>query len=660
MLTARGWSFLLVVLLMLAGGLFARVAALTILSLTLVVWFVGEFVVFASRAQSLHRRLRVTREVRDDRGAVTTLWAGREFEVRVRLGSDGWLSLPYVSAADRVPFGVDHLSGLSRAEGPVGAGAELVLRYRVRCGDPGTARFEGVRVQTADYQGFFYTAAFVPGVAVMRVLPRLSDAEGLSPASKRLNLLPPPGVHRLRYPGSGSELLDLRDYLPGDPPRTIAWKVSARRDRLITKAFESEVPVRCTLFVDTSGSVRVGSAGGRALTRLVEIAAAVLQANAAVRDLTGVCLFDEHGVTAARPDRSPAHLRRMLRLLADASALEPSCARTDPEELVALAYGFAFEVYPELLRPAVNRVPWWLKWLRSFPGYWRRSGRMFRYLYRRRLKFFFLGGTALPLLFLLVNLFFVCLAPTGVAVLVVYVTSALAALAAAGGLLLFLASTVLGGRQRRLAANRKRMAALLSVRYGLAPGGLEALLEDDDQLSLLLQRFLTEHRVPFSLPLYDRKGRYLFAAPEKVGVLAGALVRAVGKGHDNELFVLLADLLELDDRLDPLLRAVRLAMSRKHQVMLVCPWPPGVELPRGVGTGRPRSAAPGRPAHEPPEGHIGRDVKQTTAERFHAAYARVRRAFGRLGVPVVCAAGDDPVPLILQRLDRLRSPGRNR
>ena len=31
---------------------------------------------------------------------------------------------------------------------------------------------------------------------------------------------------------SGSELLDLRDYIPGDAPKMIAWKASARRDRL--------------------------------------------------------------------------------------------------------------------------------------------------------------------------------------------------------------------------------------------------------------------------------------------------------------------------------------------------------------------------------------------------------------------------------------------
>src|SRR5207248_1055609 len=108
------------------------------------------------------------------------------------------------------------------------------------------------------------------------------------------------------------------------------------------------------------------------------------------------------------------------------------------------------------------------------------------------------------------------------------------------------ASRFLSARERRLARWRKQLAAVLSARYGLAPGGLALLLEDDAQCALLLQRFLAEHHVPYPLPLYDAEGRYLFAAPGKVEVLAQALVAAVGKGHDNELFVLLADLLELD------------------------------------------------------------------------------------------------------------------
>src|SRR5207237_8379223 len=122
-------------------------------------------------------------------------------------------------------------------------------------------------------------------VAVYRVLPPLAGARGHIPSVKRHNLIPLMGAHRHRRPGSGSELLDLRDYLPGDPPKMIAWKASARRDRLMTKEFESEVPVRCTLFVDASASVRVGPPGRNALARLVEIGAAVAQAHAPARAL---------------------------------------------------------------------------------------------------------------------------------------------------------------------------------------------------------------------------------------------------------------------------------------------------------------------------------------------------------------------------------------
>jgi hypothetical protein len=214
-------------------------------------------------------------------------------------------------------------------------------------------------------------------------------------------------------------------------------------------------------------------------------------------------------------------------------------------------------------------------------------------------------------------------------------------------------SRLFAPRERRLARWRKQLAALLSVRYGLAPGGLALLLEDDEQFALFLQRFLAEHRIPYPLPLYDEQGRYLFAAPAKVQVLAQALLRAVGKGHDNELFVLLADLLELEEQLAPLLAAVRVALARHHQVVVICPWPPGVSRPEGNAQRR-RAGAP------PPRADLAMLLEEATAERFQAGYQRLRRTFARLGVPVVCAAGEEAVPLILDRMERLRMLGRKR
>lgn len=372
-----------------------------------------------------------------------------------------------------------------------------------------------------------------------------------------------------------------------------------------------------------------------------------------MRDLTGLCLFDERGATVVRPDRTGTHLTQMLNLLAEAATEAPTTGRADPEVLVPLAYAFAQDVYPELLRPSVNSMPVWLDWVESFPRYTRRAYSLLRSLHRHKPKLFYLAVAGLPLLTGAVDaaVFLSDLSwPTRIllSVLTGAVSMALSLL------LLFLFSGVLlvTGRVRRLARWRKRLAALLSERYDLAPGGLAALLEDDDAFALLLQRFLAEHQVPYALPLYDADGRYLFAAPEKVPVLAKALLQAVGRGHDNELYVLFVDLLELDDRLAPLLGAVRVALSRHHQVMLVCPWPPGLDQPEeGAGAA---SAFP-RPVGAPAQ-----LVGQAATARFHAAYQRVRPAFTRLGVPVVCAAGDEPVPLILDRLDRLRAVGGKR
>jgi hypothetical protein len=342
----------------------------------------------------------------------------------------------------------------------------------------------------------------------------------------------------------------------------------------------------------------------------------------------------------------------MLRMLAEAAALPPVAVRVDPELLIPLAYAFAEEVYPEQLRRGVNGMSWYQTWVAALPGAWRNRVGLFRHLFRRKEKMLFGGVLLFPFLLFVLNLWLLFDRKMPVRTLALSLLLSLLAWLAVSSTtwLIFFCLTVFGFRERRRARWRKRLAALLAVRYRLGPGAMAFLTEDEDQLSLLLQRFLAEHQVPYALPLYDRPGRFLFSAPRKVRVLADALLRAVGKGRDNELFVLLADLLELHERLGPLLRAVRVALARHHQALLIVPWPPGMPLPERGGT-------PPEPTTDDP---LPLAVRRATVRRYHAAYARLRRAFGRLGVPVVCAASGDPVPLILQRMDALRGLGRGR
>src|SRR6266852_1024234 len=155
MVTARGWWFVLWSGAFLFLGVLSGVVPLALLGLTLFLWFLVEWLLFAYRVQSIVGRLHIVREVRDEHGPVESLWAGRSFDVGVELRLDSTLALPYAAAADLVPFDVEFVSGDPEVDGRLSAEETRVISYRIRCRAAGQVRFEGVGVRLADLQGFF-------------------------------------------------------------------------------------------------------------------------------------------------------------------------------------------------------------------------------------------------------------------------------------------------------------------------------------------------------------------------------------------------------------------------------------------------------------------------------------------------------------------------
>lgn len=63
------------------------------------------------------------------------------------------------------------------------------------------------------------------------------------------------GLHKSPFKGQSVEFLQHRDYVRGDDPRRVDWKVWGRQDRLYVKEFEEETNLRLTLLVDGSASM---------------------------------------------------------------------------------------------------------------------------------------------------------------------------------------------------------------------------------------------------------------------------------------------------------------------------------------------------------------------------------------------------------------------
>jgi uncharacterized protein (DUF58 family) len=615
MLTRRGRWLLLLALFLLLAGFLRPSFSLSLTGTLFLSWFLLQWGFFLFQIYFLPRSWRYRRILRDAQGPVRHLWVGGNYTVHLELASSHFWSSLHIYIKDLLPYLLDQTGGQNYTAGTLAAGRSLTVEYTFTCPVPGVLRFEGLAVGVSDVQGFFYHYLFLRQPLEVLVLPYPPQGRSALLPVKRHNVLPLLGSHRHRRPGTGSELLDLRDYRPGDPPRTIAWKISARRQQLITKEFESEVPVRCTLFVDAGASVRLGNPRHCSLTQLVLIAAGVLQATLASRDPIGLCLVEDEQVSDyVRPARGQRHLLQLLALLARAAGQLPRSARPSLDRLLPLAWSLACQVYPDWLWERINAFPFWLPFWSPQPAYtlpgsaWRlrwlltRPGRAWARLRRR------LGRSLRQYL--------------------------LARFSA---------------QQFRRYYRRKKLAALLAVRYQLGAGALAHLLEDDDACAAMLQRFLAEHRIAYVPPLYDEAGHFLFTAPQKASLLAQALLYAVGRARDNELYVLLVDLWNLEDQLTPLLQALRVARARHHEVVVVCPWP--ADLPP------PQRAAPAVGSHEPAT-PLPVFLRQLVHAHYQQVYQRLRRALGRLGVVVLWPQPEEAVPLLLERLERLRSQQR--
>jgi uncharacterized protein (DUF58 family) len=690
MLTARGWWFLVTVVLILVIGVIALpqyTVVPAILAVTLLVWFAVEWVLFHTRLNAAVARLRVRRSVVQGGRDVPMVWAGLAFEVRVEVGHDGSLAVPLGAYEDRIPPASELVEGSPAEYVAVGPDRPAVIMYTLRSESAGVLRFEGVRVRVSDLHGFFYHRTFLRDPLEFLVLPPLTDDEGRQRADKRFNTLPPPGVHRIRRPGTGSELLDLRDYRPGDPPKMIAWKPSARRDRLITKEFESDVPVRCVMFLDTSEGMRLGPPGNTPLTRMAKVASGLAQAAAGNRDLVGLTTVDEEAFAGTNPARTKLHLINLMRRLAEVSVLQPPPKGVPPEQITRRAYPLALELYPDLIHKRVNRMPLGRLWIplldRKYGGlllllmvagpvvlyfeiYFRISPILVGALHWLR----FVLETAASLtprswpwspmslpwraLFFLFWMWLLLYPPLSF------------------GLLFWFFHGIRGwfGFRRQELTRRKRLAAVLALRDGTGPAGIERLVNDDDAYAERVGRFFQQHQLRCPVPLYDNAGNYRFRCPGKAGVLGHALVRAVSRARDNELYVLLADLTELGSDLAPILKAARMARARHHQVLVIVPWPGDVPPPDAPGepshTGTAGKDAP--PAGRPPNrikpknrnpdrlrlDRLTKAVGTSLTRQYHEKYRLLRRSFGRVGATVVRVNEGDPVQLVLDRLDRLR------
>ena len=128
------------------------------------------------------------------------------------------------------------------------------------------------------------------------------------------------GLHQSPFRGSSLDFAHHREYVPGDEPRNLDWKIFARTDRYFVKQFQEETNLKAYIFLDSSASMGYASQGISKLQYAIYLASALAYLIIRQKDSVGLALFDERLKDYIPPRSCLSHLSVIFRILENTSA----------------------------------------------------------------------------------------------------------------------------------------------------------------------------------------------------------------------------------------------------------------------------------------------------------------------------------------------------
>lgn len=126
------------------------------------------------------------------------------------------------------------------------------------------------------------------------------------------------GGYQSSFRGQGLDFDDYREYLPGDEPRFIDWKVTARMGSPYVRKFKEDREISLVLVVDVSDSMHYGSQERSKLEYAAELAAILAFSAHQTGDKCGLLLFGKEPLLFIPPAKGYKQILRIIREILEA------------------------------------------------------------------------------------------------------------------------------------------------------------------------------------------------------------------------------------------------------------------------------------------------------------------------------------------------------
>lgn len=130
------------------------------------------------------------------------------------------------------------------------------------------------------------------------------------------------GAHKSPLSGFAVEFAGHREYVPGDDPKHIDWRVYFNRDKYFVKQYELETNFVCHMLLDISASMRYGEASEQKLLCAAQIATTLGYSIIRQSDKVSLATFDDQVRGFIAPSNALGQIVRMTQHLDEHQARE--------------------------------------------------------------------------------------------------------------------------------------------------------------------------------------------------------------------------------------------------------------------------------------------------------------------------------------------------
>lgn len=198
--------------------------------------------------------------------------------------------------------------------GMIGAWSRREFGYHVRPVKRGVYRYGAINALVSSPLGLVERRFRLDADKEVAVYPsylQLRKYELLA-ISNRLTLA---GVKRIRRVAHQSEFERIKDYVPGDDRRTVNWKATARRGRLMVNQFQDEKAQQVFSLIDTGRVMKMPFEGLSLLDYAINASLVISSIAMRKEDRAGLITFSSTPHDAVRASRQRGHMQLILQTL---------------------------------------------------------------------------------------------------------------------------------------------------------------------------------------------------------------------------------------------------------------------------------------------------------------------------------------------------------